>query len=112
VAVVDDGCGMKGCDAAEWELLAEGTEERPSGNAEVSFFNTGHFVSMGLLGHEVIIATAAGGVGTLVRWGEPVSEAVHRECDAHAHKLLENAAIEFNMSTGALKKTSPRDDGA
>jgi hypothetical protein len=47
-----------------------------------------------------------------VRWGEPVSEAVHRECDVAAHKLLENAAIEFNLSTGTLRKSTPKDERA
>jgi hypothetical protein len=114
VVVADNGVGMQGRASIEWSLLAEGPEELPSGDAAVAFFNTGHVAALSALAHEIIIATARGGVGTLVRWGQPVTAAVHRELrvGAPGERTLKNAAIEFDMATGALRIEQPKDDGA
>jgi hypothetical protein len=114
VIVADNGVGMKGRESIEWNLLAEGPEELPKGDDAVAFFNTGHVAALSALGHEVIIATARDGVGTLVRWGQPVTDAVHREEGGAPpnERTLKNAAIEFDMRTGALRICQPKNAGA
>ncbi len=104
MVLIDNGIGMQGLEEIEWNLLVQGKPELPKGDADaVAYFNTGHVSALAALAHEVIIATVRGGVGTLVRWGAPVTDAVHRykaRSEPDHKKTQMHAAMTFDMATG------------
>ncbi len=117
MVIADNGGGMDGPVAAEWSLLAGGKADLPTGmGAAVSFFNTGHVAALSALSYdgEIIVATLCHGMATLIRWGKPVTDAVHRELNLQDDykRTLQNAAITFNMATRRLVEVSGLSKGA
>ena len=109
MAIIDNGGGMDGPVAAEWNLLAGGKSNLPTGEGiPVGFFGTGHVAALSHLAfdNEIIVATLRNEHATLIRWGKPVTDAVHRELgdlrDNDLKRTLQNAVITINMQTRRL----------
>ena len=86
-------------------MLARGPRADPDGTKVVSFFNTGHHASFNKLGgDDVLIATVCNGIGTLVRWGKNVVDAINRAFPPkQAHEVeVRSAYLQFDMATGSL----------
>lgn len=119
VVIADDGIGMDGPKEIEWNLTAQGSPDMPKGDTAVSFFNTGFVSALAALARDgdVVIATASNGTGTLVRWGAPMTNAIHEQFNRdqpNEHKTLQHAVITFDMRTGKLRpqKRGERRPGA